>query len=432
MAVVRVNTSRHFGVQAIVERSGTGDKLTVRGTHRIRPPAETIAWARTHFSTLGITRVANVTGLDVIGIPVVMVARPNSRGLAVSQGKGITLDAAKASGIMESIEHWHGEHLHRPLWKASTAEVAAGSRIIDIERLPRATGGSLNPARPVLWVEGVDLLDGSPVWVPEEVVGMDCTLPGITSTHFASTSNGLASGNHPLEAITHALCEVIERDAKTLFDLLPRSIGRNRRLDLSTITNPDSRALIERCHAAGVTVAAWDATSDIGIPVVTCEIFDTEPNPFRPLPVSAGHGCHPSRDVAFQRALTEAAQSRLTYISGARDDNYYSEYAVAANDESLAHQRDVLTSEAPRSFVELPHHQTGSMQEDVELILDLLTGVGLSEVVVVDLTRPEFEIPVVRVIVPGLEHKRTGNHLFPPGPRAQSLVAELEAKGEPS
>jgi len=52
---------------------------------------------------MGITRVANVTGLDHVGIPVVMACRPNARGLAVSQGKGLTLDAAKASAVMESI-----------------------------------------------------------------------------------------------------------------------------------------------------------------------------------------------------------------------------------------------------------------------------------------------------------------------------------------
>ncbi|TGV60738.1 hypothetical protein EN803_38435, partial [Mesorhizobium sp. M2D.F.Ca.ET.160.01.1.1] len=50
-----------------------------------------IARIRPHWARMGITRVANVTGLDRIGIPVVMVCRPNARSLAVSQGKGIDL-----------------------------------------------------------------------------------------------------------------------------------------------------------------------------------------------------------------------------------------------------------------------------------------------------------------------------------------------------
>ena len=65
--------------------------------------------------TMGITRIANITGLDRLGIPVVMVCRPNSRSIAVSQGKGLTLDAAKASGLMESVETFHAESITRPL-----------------------------------------------------------------------------------------------------------------------------------------------------------------------------------------------------------------------------------------------------------------------------------------------------------------------------
>ena len=77
------------------------------GTHRAIDPRETIERIRPHMAAMGITRVANVTGLDRIGIPVVMVCRPNSRSLAVAQGKGLDLDAAKASGLGESIEAYH-------------------------------------------------------------------------------------------------------------------------------------------------------------------------------------------------------------------------------------------------------------------------------------------------------------------------------------
>lgn len=58
---------------------------------------------------MGITRLANITGLDRINLPVVVAIRPNSRSLATSQGKGDALEAAKASALLESIEIWHGE-----------------------------------------------------------------------------------------------------------------------------------------------------------------------------------------------------------------------------------------------------------------------------------------------------------------------------------
>src|SRR5438270_10686599 len=92
-----------------------GPKRFKAGTHRTVDPAETVARVRELMPLMGITRIANVTGLDFIGIPVVMVVRPNARSLAVSQGKGIDLPAAQASGLMESVEAFHAEHVRLPL-----------------------------------------------------------------------------------------------------------------------------------------------------------------------------------------------------------------------------------------------------------------------------------------------------------------------------
>src|SRR5580765_5231252 len=90
-------------------------KLYFRGTHRTCTPQETLARMRPLLPGMGITRIANVTGLDRTGIPVVMVSRPNARSVTVSQGKGVTLDAAKASGIMEALEVWHAERIANSL-----------------------------------------------------------------------------------------------------------------------------------------------------------------------------------------------------------------------------------------------------------------------------------------------------------------------------
>ena len=77
--------------------SGPGYKGYRLGTHRAVSPTETIAQVAPFLAGMGITRVANVTGLDRIGIPIVMVVRPNSRSLAVSQGKGLDLDSRRRS-----------------------------------------------------------------------------------------------------------------------------------------------------------------------------------------------------------------------------------------------------------------------------------------------------------------------------------------------
>jgi ribosomal protein S12 methylthiotransferase accessory factor len=57
-----------------------------RGTDRIVPPEATLARVRPPLPVIGITRGANVPGLDRVSLPVVMVSRPNARSISVSQG----------------------------------------------------------------------------------------------------------------------------------------------------------------------------------------------------------------------------------------------------------------------------------------------------------------------------------------------------------
>jgi ribosomal protein S12 methylthiotransferase accessory factor len=157
---------------------------------------------------LGITRLANLTGLDTLGVPVWSAIRPNGRSLSTSQGKGLTDDHARASALMESIETWHAEHVARPRRRAAWRTLGTG-----LGGLPRAGPARPAPDRVIDWVEGWELAAGAPRWVPLESVTLDTVFPAGHAPVFDVSSNGLASGNHLLEAIVHAICEVIERDA---------------------------------------------------------------------------------------------------------------------------------------------------------------------------------------------------------------------------
>jgi YcaO-like protein with predicted kinase domain len=163
---------------------------------------------------MGITRIADVTGLDTLGVPVIMVIRPSARSISVSQGKGLTLAAARASGVMESIEHWHAEHIQLPLKLGTVNELRFRHRLVDVRGLPRLSVNDLHDNLRLFWVAGLDLMAGGPTWVPFEVVHTDYALPLLAASGaFVMSSSGLASGNHPLEAVSHAICELIERDA---------------------------------------------------------------------------------------------------------------------------------------------------------------------------------------------------------------------------
>jgi len=203
------------------KRMEAGFKAFRNGTHRTVSPADTLARVRPLMGTMGITRVANVTGLDRIGIPVVMVCRPNSRSVAVSQGKGLDLDAAKASGLMESVETWHAERITLRLKLGSFSDLRSTHRLVDVGALPLVDGSRYRADLPMLWIESRDLCTNEPTWLPYELVHSNYTLP-FPPGHgcFPASTNGLASGNHLLEAACHAICEVIERDSTSIWHQL--------------------------------------------------------------------------------------------------------------------------------------------------------------------------------------------------------------------
>src|SRR2546428_13701976 len=89
-------------------------KLDLGGTIRHCSPQETLARVRPLFPMFGITRLANVTGLDRIGIPVWLCIRPNARCLSVSQGKGLDDDLARVSAVLGAIGLPHAEGVAPP------------------------------------------------------------------------------------------------------------------------------------------------------------------------------------------------------------------------------------------------------------------------------------------------------------------------------
>ena len=402
--------------------SGAGVKAYRRGTHRTADPATTLARAKPHLGSMGITRVANVTGLDRIGVPVVMVSRPNARSLAVSQGKGLTLDAAKASGVMEAIELYHAERIELPLKLGSARELARTHRLVELDALPRLAGSSFHPDLPILWIEGRNLLTDVPAWLPYEVVHTRYTLPLPSGSGcFPASSNGLASGNHILEAIDHGIAEVVERDSTTLWNHLDKARRARTRIDLSTIDDDDCALVLAQLERAEFAVAVWDATTDVGMAAFYCLILDRRHEHAH---YGAGAGAHPARAVALLRALTEAIQVRTTYITGSRDDLRPDEFTPPGIAQKLRRARALMSEGAPRrSFRDVPTYNSRTCADDLAWMLDRLRTVGIGEVMAVDLTRPEFGVPVVRVVIPGLEGPDDHDR-YVPGPRGLELRGE--------
>ncbi len=399
------------------------DKRFTEGARRSCAPAATWAKLAPLLPVFGISRVAVITGLDRIGIPVCTACRPNGRSLSVFQGKGLSLEAAKVSAVMEAYETWCAESIDQPLRLASLDELRFGHRLVDIDALPLATTLPLDPGHPFLWIEGRDLIGGGRRWLPFELVHANYALPEPPhSGTFAATTNGLASGNTPEEALLHALMEVIERDAITLWKLGPDAWRARTALRLETVTDPACRWLLDRYAAAGIDVAVFDVTSDLGIPAFLALIDDPAGTTGA---AELGSGAHPAPEVAMVRALTEAAQARATFIAGAREDIPDEDYATAALAARRAAARAILDGLAPeRRYADVRSVERASFAEDIAATLAALRAAGIGQALAVDVGKPAFGLAVVRVVVPGLEAALEGPRSdYVPGPRAAALLA---------
>ncbi len=398
-------------------------KRFVDGTHRCVAPGETLARVRPLLGRAGITRLADVSGLDRVGVTTVVAVRPNALTLSTSAGKGFSRDAALVSAAMEALEMHHAEHPRLPRRVASYAELAAdGEAVIPLDKLPLTRRSLFSPDRPEAWVRAWDLVALRDTWVPFMSAALVRPPTQRTSLDkpFQLDSNGLASGNHLLEAACAAIYEVIERDAVTCHRVAERRAGHRAPLvDLGALAFPRVRELLARFAAAGLRASARDCTVDTAVPVYMAHLVDERT---RRLGIFGGWGAHLDPEVALVRALTEAAQSRAVYISGSRDD-------IFRNDERKARFEDtpdaVRLLDAPgsagRPAPARVSAATPTFEGDCAVLLERLRAAGVGQVLLVDLTRDDFGIPVVRAIVPGLEGYTSPDYVT--GPRAAAFAA---------
>ncbi|MCE9578604.1 MAG: YcaO-like family protein [Deltaproteobacteria bacterium] len=362
-----------------------------RGTHRMVAPATTLARIRPHLASFGITRCADITGLDCIGIPVYVAVRPQGRILQTSNGKGLTEVDAQVSALMEAIEHWHAEHPVAPLRRACRAELTAERRPV---LSPRGLEGGPIKGRvdrlALDWVEGVELVSGEPAWIPAYVAAYHRDQP------FAFSYNGLASGNHPVEATLHALYEVIERDS--LARLSARGQVRLERCGVIDLDEADGLGdevggLVERIRRADLQLVLLHVPTAGDVHTLMAVLLD--PSAFSGASmVNFGTGAHLSPTVAAIRAITEAAQSRLTFIHGSREDLTERAYTRGANHEAMLGYFSALSPDTPWSA--LADRASDGLHADLARVLSTIPCAYAA-----DLGQGKAGVSAMKVIVPG-------------------------------
>jgi len=349
----------------------------------------------------GITRVADITGLDRLGIPVFTSMRPKAAegGVTVYNGKGFTAEEAEVSAIMEGVERFSAEKKDYPTVCGSLADLGRERAVLDPSRviLPGVRQYSSNER--LEWVLGTSLFGHGEMLVPAESVFHPYERD---NQLFRTNTNGLAVGNVLEEAVFHGLMEVVERDAWSLFEV-DASAARGLDPEDCSSQNGPVRDVIGKLRSASVEPHLKDITSDVGVVTIAAAIDDEASQD--PALLSLGVGAHLVPEIAVLRALTEAVQSRLTTIHGTREDTFKAEYARRVGYDRMKRINRKWFSPSPKSvrFADLPEHRSDDFLDDIGFTLSRLKKAGLDEALAVDLTRGGTGIPAVRVIVPGLE-----------------------------
>ncbi len=380
---------------------GSAPKVWTEDGHRTVDPATTYKRIEPLCKTAGITRVADITGLDRVGIPVFSSIRPDARSGAITvyNGKGASVTQARVSAIMEALERYSGEWREDALVRRSVDDMLSSDNALDPRSLilPQRTAIHVM-SQPVAWVKGVDLIENEDVWVPASAAFHPYSSPKDLAL-FRTNTNGLASGNTMEEAVVHGLCELIERDAWSICESRRRVIG-------DVVAPKDERMvqmMLEKFSSSGIEVRLKDLTSDIGLPTFAAAADDVRLQD--PALLSLGMGTHLNPKITVIRALTEVAQSRLTQIHGAREDTVRGKATRQMGYERVKRLNQMWFADSQRS-VPLTEYQsldTADLFDDLQVILARLVKHGFKRVVAVDLTRKELNIPVVKMIVPGLE-----------------------------
>lgn len=359
-----------------------------------------------HLDLFGITRVADQTRLDRIDIPCFAAMRPNAMTLAVNQGKGPDDATARLSAIMEAVEFAVAECPTATTSRASARHLAGrGERFFMPERLlPKA--GTIAPHEELTWLTGYNLHSGETALVPLDSVTIGANYG---TARFSQSTNGLAAGLAMDDCIIHALCELVERDAYSLWSLMPLNRCAATRISPGAAVGATARATIEAIANAGLNLDLFNLTSDIGLPVVMALIWDDNPRTY--FDVASGICARADSGAAIAGAIEEAAQTRVTNISGARDDIDPSDY-----DKALPQWIAKLIAMDRRK----PDAVLSSLDE--QAFRAIIDRIG-DDLTIVPLTRENELVQVVKVLSNTLEDRTTNRH-WRPGRRAlRSMTA---------
>jgi ribosomal protein S12 methylthiotransferase accessory factor len=331
-----------------------------------------------------------------------------------SFGKGSTAEQGEASALMEAIERYSGifqgdeiRVTRRFTDFAPGAAVSPNDVLLFSETQYRGglapimghdvtpTAPPFDPSAKIEWSPVWSLRDECFKYLPTSLLYFFHT-GGSAAGYIHADSNGCAAGNTIEEAIVQGFLELVERDSYAIwwYNRLQRS-----ELDLNRFDDPYVRDLKAQLANTGRRLWVLDITSDLGIPsFVALSHAVQNGHDF----VEYGSGAHFDPRIALLRALTEVNQFLSIGLMGARN-------ASPSRDDGATpfylrdHPYLTPNGHSPARPDRSSNFGGLDKREQVRACMNLAKRHGL-DFLVLDQTRPDIEVPVVRVIVPGLRH----------------------------
>ncbi|OAP38556.1 hypothetical protein AU381_23670 [Sinorhizobium glycinis] len=342
-----------------------------------------------------ITRLAELTGLDRLELPVVQAIRPAALSEVTSLGRGIALAEAAVGAVMESLERYYAEAIPPArTFLARAEELDVGDGMFEPLLLPDYRENWRQ--RVIPWIRGVDIATGCLRPVPLELVHTCYTEPQPAGDGlFVRTTTGLACHMDACSAFLHGLFECIERDA------IARAFATHGFFDRMRIDSTGLGARVDHIRsvaaASGITFALWHAPSPAGVPVIWCQTIETGTGePILSLPTE-GYAAGPSVEAAAVSAMLEALSARAGAISGARDDQTRGHYRRSV--DAVSRARQLILEEGPGRPVDAG--LSAPIADPVSL-LQLVLSAGLGPVLAVPVgSDGETGVQCVRTVLAG-------------------------------
>jgi oxazoline/thiazoline synthase len=412
-----------------VELDAGGKLIMTSGGYRTVPSGATVARFRKHVSPLTgvVSRLeriqadlpmnTNYLATHNFSAPARTVNELRAGLSGGSFGKGSTAEQGEASALMEAIERYSGIFQGDEIRVTRRfADFPAGDAILpndvllfsdaqyrqaqpptsaldEVMPMPRP----FDPSAKIEWSPVWSLRDQRFKYLPTSLLYFFYRGPGY---QYHADSNGCAAGNTLAEAIVQGFLELVERDAYAIwwYNRLQQA-----EVDLGEFDDPYIRDLKLQLANTGRRLWVLDVTNDLGIPsFVTIAHWTENAREF----VEFGSGAHFDARIAALRAITELNQFLSIGLMGARNQNPSSQVSNSGSPAPFRLQDyPYLTPNGAALVRPDPGSKFGQLdtREQVRACVEVAKRAGL-DFLVLDQTRPDIEVPVVRVIVPGLRH----------------------------